>query len=104
MEGNRDGITNVDLRYMRRTIIHRMERMIYLKKTRNNVIGLLLLTQDSFEMLQIRNGESGQKGGRKGKGDRIREMGCGRFTGRTMEIRRRHVNVMNTNTCRSNQR
>ena len=81
MEGNRDGITNVDLRYMRQTIIHGMERMIYLKKTRNNAVGLLPLTQDSLEMLQIRNCESGQKGGKKGKGDRTQEMGCRRITG-----------------------
>ena len=48
------------------------ERTIYLKKTRNDAIELLPLTWDSLEMLQIRNGERGQKGGRKGKGGRTR--------------------------------
>ena len=46
------------------------ERMIYLKKTRNDAVELLPLTSDSLEMLQIRNGVSGQRGGRKGKGGR----------------------------------
>ena len=64
----------LDLRFYDRTIIHENEeRMIYLKKTRNDVVELLPLTSDSLEMLQIRNGESGQKGGRKGKGGRISE-------------------------------
>ena len=59
--------------------------MIYLKKTRNDVVELLPLTQDSLEMLQIRNGESGQNGGRKEEGDRTQKMKvCGRSTRRTM--------------------
>ena len=37
-----------------------------------DVVGLLPLTPDNLEMLQIPNGESGQKGGRKGKGGRTR--------------------------------
>ena len=35
---------------------------------------LLQLTQDSLKMLQIQNGESGQKGGRKEEGDRTQKM------------------------------
>ena len=49
--------------------------MIYLRKTRNDAVELLPLTSDSLEMLQFRNGESGQKGGRKGKGGRTRRGG-----------------------------
>ena len=57
--------------------------MIYLKKTRNDAIELLPLTSDSLEMLQIRNGKSGQKGGRKGKGGKTRRGG----------LRERHKNT-----------
>ena len=49
--------------------------MNYLKKTRNDAVELLPLISDSLEMLRIRNGESGQKGGRKGKGGRTRRAG-----------------------------
>ena len=57
--------------FRRRTINHvKEERMIYRKKTRNDAVELLSLTSESLEMLQIRNGESGQKEGRKGKGGR----------------------------------
>ena len=35
-----------------------------------DVVRLLPLTSDSLEMIQVQNGESRQKGGRKGKGDR----------------------------------
>ena len=72
----------LDLRYLETNYQHgKEEKMIYLKKTRRDPVGLLLLTPDSLEMLQIQNGESGQKGGRKGKGDRTRKMKvCGRST------------------------
>ena len=51
------------------------EKMIYLKKRRNDAVELLPLTLDSLEMLRIQNGESGQKGGRKGKGGRTQRGG-----------------------------
>ena len=41
-----------------------------LEEDEKDAFGLLLLTPDSLEMLQIRIGESRQKGGRKGKEDR----------------------------------
>ena len=64
---------NVGLMILDIRTISREVRIIYLKKTRNDVVGLHPLTQDSLEMLQTRNGESRQKGGRKGKGDRTLE-------------------------------
>ena len=41
--------------YVRTELFHgnRKERMIYLKKTRRDAVGLLTLTSDSLEMLQI---------------------------------------------------
>ena len=50
-----------------RTISTVRIRMIYLKKTRRDAVGLLPLTSASLEMLQICSVERRQKWGRKGR-------------------------------------
>ena len=58
----------MDLQIYDWNYLHGLRMMTLHEEDKKDVVELLPLTQDSLEMLHIRNGESGQKGGRKEEG------------------------------------